>query len=401
MPIENAQDPNSLIFAFRDGLTRSWLVGFEQDLLETIEQKYSSQAFSDLAEYCARELTGRPDRLLFGYLAYPEHASQQKLYEIPSLRFQLFRKRELMSGQEFDNFLSACPALPEAERLETLVSDTDYARAIDQVKERIGAGDTYLLNLSRPFRLGWAKKQEKISPVSLFRALLAKNPAQHNGYLRLNENQALCSASPETFLRKQAELVSTYPIKGTRPLTGAGLSREQWAADLLADPKERAEHLMIVDLERNDLGKLSTAGSVRVSRFAQIESTPHLQHLVSVVEGLTGTEAAAIWSFLAALFPSGSVTGAPKTKTMEIIAELEPYARGLYTGALGYVDHRGDGLFSILIRSLFWQGKQAFLNVGGGLVHDSEPNKEIAETYLKLAGSLAALDSKHALGYND
>ena len=257
-------------------------------------------------------------------------------------------------------------------------------RAVQRVIDYIYAGDVFQVNLSQ--RLLAAARDDA---VALYRRLRRCNPAPFAGYFDLGEFQ-IVSASPERFLRVSDREVETRPIKGTRPRTGDPAIDRAAEAELLASEKDRAENVMIVDLLRNDLARVCEARSVRVGQLCGVEAYQHVLHLVSSVHGRLRDGRSPI-DLLRAAFPGGSITGAPKIRAMEIIAELEPTARGAYCGSLGYLGFDGSMDLSILIRTItagrgWWQ-----FPVGGGIVADSIPEQEYEETWHKAEGLLRAL----------
>jgi para-aminobenzoate synthetase component 1 len=259
-----------------------------------------------------------------------------------------------------------------------------HRSAVVRILEYLAAGDAYQVNLTQPFTAPLA------APAwALFAELATRHPVPHSAYLDAGGAQILMN-SPELLLRRRGRRVETRPIKGTRP-RGADPARDAaLACELANDEKERAEHVMIVDLERNDLGRVCEVGSVAVETLAAVASHPTVHHLVSAVSGrlVPGTGLAAL---LGATFPGGSVTGAPKERAMEIIAELEPSPRGIYTGALGVLDPRGDLELGLPIRTAVVSGGTVRWHAGGGIVADSDPERELAEAWLKTAALRIAL----------
>jgi para-aminobenzoate synthetase component 1 len=240
------------------------------------------------------------------------------------------------------------------------------------------------VNLTLPFTAPLAAP-----PSALYHRLATRHPVPYGAYLDLG-HAALVMNSPELFLRRRGQRVETRPIKGTRPRGTTPGEDAALIAELIRDPKERAEHLMIVDLERNDLGRVSAIGSVVVERYAEVESHPTVHHLVSTVAGMLRPEAG-LADLLAATFPGGSISGAPKRRAMEIIAELEPWPRGPYTGALGLFDPRGDVELGLAIRTAVVADGMVRYHAGGGIVADSDPEREWAEAWLKTAAVRLAL----------
>ena len=266
-------------------------------------------------------------------------------------------------------------------------SREDYLGAIGRIKEHIAAGDIYQANLSQRF-----KRPFKGDSFDLFLDLRKRTPAPFSAYLDARDF-SIVSASPERFLHfdPQSRLVSTRPIKGTRPRGATPSLDRSLARELAASEKDHAEHVMIVDLERNDLGRVAQVGSVRVPEFAVVETFPAVFHLTSTVEALLSPEKDAV-DLLQAAFPGGSVTGAPKIRSMEIIEQVETVRRGAYTGALGYLSFSGEVDLNILIRTICIQGGVASLHSGSAIVADSDPESEYQETLIKAQALSQALD---------
>jgi aminodeoxychorismate synthase component I len=256
--------------------------------------------------------------------------------------------------------------------------DPELHRArILRVKERIERGEVYQVNLAHPL-LG----EYRGSPIAAFLRLMA-SPPPFAAYLGLGEGGAIVSASPECFFDLDARrgVLRTYPIKGTRPRSADRGNDLRSMRELAEDEKERAEHLMIVDLLRNDVGRVAQVGGVSVEGLAYVESFPTVHHLTSCVAGRApGADPQAV---MKALFPGGSITGAPKLRAMEIIDELEGEARGVYTGAIGYLTAGGSMRASIAIRTAQIADRRLRFGVGGGIVADSDPDREWEETMLK------------------
>ncbi|MFW5840233.1 MAG: anthranilate synthase component I family protein, partial [Planctomycetota bacterium] len=232
------------------------------------------------------------------------------------------------------------------------------------------------------------------SGAAIYRCLRRRNPAWYAAYLRLETPagpRAICSCSPELFLRVRGRQVITRPIKGTRPRTGHAAADRRAAEQLLQSGKDNAELAMIIDLLRNDLGRLCRYGSVRVSQARVLEEHPTVYHLVGTVEGEL-VDGAGPADLLRATFPGGSITGAPKIRAMEIIDELEPHARGPYTGCIGTVSLTGQAEWNIAIRTIVWSPQTAWLQVGGGIVADSDPQAELDETLDKARAMLEAIE---------
>lgn len=261
-----------------------------------------------------------------------------------------------------------------------------YLRAVERALEHIRAGDIYQANLSRGWR---AALRAGVHPHQLYRRLRQTNPGPFSG-VALLDDIAVISSSPERLVSMSEGWVTTRPIAGTRPRGRDQAADLALARELHAHPKERAEHVMLIDLERNDLGRVCEAGTVHVDEFMVIESYSHVHHIVSNVRGRLRADATP-GSVLAAVFPGGTITGCPKIRCMEIIAELEGVARGAYTGSLGYLNLDGSMDMNILIRSLQVSGRELTLRAGAGIVADSIAERELEETRAKARGVLRAV----------
>ncbi|HEV8264453.1 MAG TPA: aminodeoxychorismate synthase component I [Gemmatimonadales bacterium] len=266
----------------------------------------------------------------------------------------------------------------------------EFEAAVARIREYIAAGDVYQVNLAQQFR-----GRYEGPPLELYRRVRARNPAPFGAYLELGTSDAaIASISPERFLRLEAEtrLVEARPIKGTRPRGATPTADAALARELVASDKDRAENVMIVDLLRNDLGKVCRTGSVRVAGLFTLESHPTVHHLVSAVTGELGDGADA-FALVRAAFPGGSVTGAPKVRAMEIIAELERAPRGVYCGAIGYVSVTGAMDLNIPIRTMVLQDGDVRFHAGAGIVWDSVAAAEYDETLFKARALIDALTS--------
>ncbi|MEA2620285.1 MAG: para-aminobenzoate synthetase component [Chloroflexota bacterium] len=267
-----------------------------------------------------------------------------------------------------------------------------YEAGVERVRQHIARGDIYQANLTRRLEAPFDG-----DPWALYRRLRTGDPSLFSAYLDLGPSQlsgrprALLSASPEPFLSVDAEgKVKTDPIKGTRPRGRDAASDRALARELLSSAKDRAENVMIVDVLRNDLGRVCRPGSVRVPRLCRLERTATVQHLVSTVTGVLA-EGRDAFDLLAASFPGGSITGAPKIRAMEILERLEPVRRGAYTGAIGWIGPDGAMQTSIVIRTFVADGQRLTLHVGGGITWKSDPAAEWDETVAKAHGPLGAI----------
>jgi para-aminobenzoate synthetase component 1 len=259
-----------------------------------------------------------------------------------------------------------------------------YIKAVNRVREYIAAGDVFQVNLSQRF-----EADLEIPPYELYKRLRTVNPAPFARYLNF-PGVAIVSASPERFLKVQGDLVETRPIKGTRPRGRDPVEDERLAQELLHSTKDRAENVMIVDLERNDLGRVCRYGTVKVIELAILETFPTVFHLTSTIVGRLHRGKSNI-DLLKATFPGGSITGAPKVRAMEIIDELEPTKRSVYTGSIGYLSFNEDMDINIVIRTFLIKDGRAYFQVGGGIIYDSDPEAEYKETLDKAKALIRAL----------
>ena len=264
------------------------------------------------------------------------------------------------------------------------LSRAEFVARVGRAQAYIRAGDIYQVNLSQRLAAPWT-----FSGWELFERLAAVSPAPFSAYFDCGEFQ-IASSSPELFLRLNGPHIQTRPIKGTRPRSADPTRDAQFTYELQTSAKEMAELVMITDLLRNDLGKVCEFGSVQVPELVRLERYPQVQHLVSTIEGRLRADVTH-FAALASCFPGGSVTGAPKFRAMEIIDELEPIARGPYTGALGYLGFNRESQISIIIRAAICRERTAYFHVGAGIVADSIPAAEYDETLAKAGGFLAAL----------
>lgn len=267
-------------------------------------------------------------------------------------------------------------------------TQAQYQQSVQKVRDYILSGDIFQANISQRFHL-----PKTMSPFDIYSQLRKINPAPFSAYLNFNDI-VIASASPERFLKLQDRQVETRPIKGTRPRGNNAVEDKKFADELLQSKKDHAENTMIVDLMRNDLSRVCEKNSIKVSQLCGLESYATVHHLVSVVEGKLNPKAHAI-DLLRATFPGGSVTGAPKIRAMEIIAEIEPTQRGPYCGAIGYIGFDGSMDTSITIRTYCIKDNIITFQTGGAIVLDSDPLKEYEETLTKAKALIKAYDTNH------
>lgn len=294
---------------------------------------------------------------------------------------KLSELKEALSGARSDRV----SALSVGEG-QSNVDQDEFEKMVLSAKERILDGEIFQVVLSR--RIDFRVRGD---PLCMYRVLRALNPSPYLFYLDYSQVQLLGS-SPEMLVRLEGERLTTRPLAGTRPRSPDAEEDEKLKLEMLLDEKERAEHLMLVDLHRNDMGRVSKIGSVKVTELMGVEKYSHVQHIVSNVESEIREDCDG-FDALRACFPAGTVTGAPKIRAMQIISELEKSPRGPYAGAVGYFDFNGNMDFAITIRSIVVSGNKASIQAGAGIVADSVPGREYMETEHKMGAMLRAMRS--------
>ena len=274
---------------------------------------------------------------------------------------------------------------PGSLDISSNVSRDEFVGMVERATEYVRAGDVIQVVLSQRFRC-----EPEIDSFTLYRALRLVNPSPYLYYLKFDD-ELLVGSSPELLVRKTGDTVEVRPIAGTRPRGATDEEDRALAAELLADPKERAEHIMLVDLGRNDVGRIAAYGQVQVDELMTIERYSHVMHLVSHVQGRL-REGLDMYDVFRACFPAGTVSGAPKIRAMEIIDELEPSRRGPYAGAVGYFGFSGNMDFAIAIRTVMIKNRRLYFQAGAGIVADSDPQKEYEETLNKAMAIRKALE---------
>ena len=300
--------------------------------------------------------------------AFYYYSSDNRLSEIESLLKQPSSQETLVCSEPKVNIMK--------ERFE---------KAVEKAKDYVAAGDIFQVVLSKRYEF-----RVKGDLIAFYRALREINPSPYMYFLKAGDRQ-IVGSSPEMLVRVDNRTVETFPIAGTRPCVENSAENTRLAKELLADPKERAEHVMLVDLARNDIGRIAKFGSVHVPEFMQVHRYSHVQHIVSQVVGDLKDELQC-YDALRAVFPAGTVSGAPKVRAMEIIEELEPTRRGPYAGAVGYFSYNGNADFAITIRTLFADKDKAYIQAGAGIVADSVPEREWFETNHKAEALIKALE---------
>jgi len=315
---------------------------------------------------------------------FPEHNVEEKRLKIAATEVEKMKNRLETTVSVPETNTADTPALTEAV-LKCNFTPEDYKNAVKKVRDYIIAGDIFQANISQRFETDLA-----IPPYELYNRLRRINPAPFASYLNFDD-VVIVSASPERFLLLSGDQVETRPIKGTRPRGKDAAEDKLMAQELTSSVKDRAENIMIVDLERNDLGRVCQFGTVRVTELAILETFPTVFHLTSTVVGKLRPDKNRL-DLLKATFPGGSITGAPKVRAMEIIDEVEPTRRSVYTGAIGYLCFSGNMDINIVIRTFLIKDKKAYFQVGGGIVYDSDPEEEYQETLDKAKALIQALN---------
>lgn len=377
-------DPNAP--PFRGG----WFVFLEYELIRQFEPRLRSlpHAPSGAAEACAMRI---PAALIRDHRTSAVRFICEREWE--NLAVDLVEDLRRCAKLEFDSNLNSCFNL--AEKLEAASWEIEeeaphlYLDGVRRIKEYIQAGDVFQVNLSRCWRARFAAP---IDPLAIYQRLSRENPGPFAGFARLG-NVYVLSSSPERLVKTTADRVETRPIAGTRPRGRDAAEDGQLRAALIANIKERAEHIMLIDLERNDLGRICIPGSICVDELMAIESYRHVHHIVSNVSGRMRGNVTPI-DVIRAVFPGGTITGCPKIRCMEIIGEIEATGRGAYTGSMGYVNHDGDMDLNILIRTMVCDAHGVYFRAGAGIVADSNADAELSETRAKARGLLAALGNR-------
>jgi len=287
--------------------------------------------------------------------------------------------------------LDNCNAIDDFESVFHTIEEDDtqqFINGVERIKDYIYEGDVFQVNLSRKWK---AQSSQAFSSAALYQRLRQSNPAPFSA-LVYYDNKTIISSSPERLVQTEGRQVQTRPIAGTRPRSTSYQADQKLAEELMENVKERAEHIMLIDLERNDLGRVCCPGTIEVDALMVRESYAHVHHIVSNIRGQLRHNVTP-GEVIRAVFPGGTITGCPKVRCMEIIHELEHEARGAYTGSVGYINDNGDMDLNILIRTLIHDGNSIQFRAGGGIVADSIALRELAETRSKAKGLLLALQS--------
>ncbi|MFD2612025.1 anthranilate synthase component I [Paenibacillus gansuensis] len=323
----------------------------------------------------------------------PEHATDREIaaaYELTCSKIEATVNRMRTPLPNLSGSQRPIPDDVELGEIHSNVTKEQFIANVDQAKEYIRAGDIFQVVLSQRFNI-----ETDVSPLMVYRILRTMNPSPYMYYLKMGE-EIIVGTSPEALVKVDGDRVETRPIAGTRPRGGTPEEDARLELELLADEKERAEHLMLVDLGRNDIGRVSEFGTVKCDAYMEIERYSHVMHIVSNVSGKLREDKDFFDAFLSCL-PAGTVSGAPKLRAMEIIAELENEARGAYAGAIGYLGFSGNMNTCITIRTIIFKHGKAYVQAGAGIVWDSVPQSEYEETQNKAKALLKAIRMAEAV----
>ena len=317
-------------------------------------------------------------------LGFPEKTSSlgKFLCELNFKKIYNLISRGVSSKNAYKSYLRQRP-----QELKSNFSRKDYIAAVNIAKQHIKAGDIYQVNLSQRFQA-----DTSLSGSQVYNKLRSLSPSYFSAYLDCKD-YSIISSSPERFLKLQGDNVTTRPMKGTRPRFKNKIKNERFRKELLGSEKDKAELMMIVDLERNDLGRVCCYDSIKVEALRELEEYNTVFQTTATISGKLHKDKDRI-DLLRACFPGGSITGCPKIRAMQIIEELEPHSRSIYTGCLGYLSFSQDMEFNILIRSMLKLKDKLYFGVGGGIVADSEPEAEYQETLVKAEAMLKAIGWK-------
>lgn len=381
---------NKVIFLYKDGTQKTIKT---DDPLETLKQfleKISDQSY--------RYLGGAVGVINYDAVALWEKIPQSHSIDMPLMEFGIYDDGILydnkqnksfyfyynenrinqikLSENKFDKF--------HVSEISVNLDKSKFIKIVDQAKKYIHDGDIFQVVLSRRFNF-----EANGDYLKVYKILRSMNPSPYLYHMKMND-RTIIGASPEMLLRVTGDVVETFPIAGTRKITDDETQNEQLKQEMLNDEKELAEHTMLVDLGRNDIGRVCKYGSVHVEELMEVKRFSHVQHMVTHVVGNLDKKYDMFDAFKA-VFPAGTVSGAPKVRAMEIIDEQEPHSRGAYAGAVGYFSFNGCCDFAIAIRSIFFDGSKGFVQAGAGIVSDSIPENELKETEHKANAMILAL----------
>jgi para-aminobenzoate synthetase component I len=371
---------------------KKWMQHYRTDVMEGLPD-FQGGAIGYVSYDYVRQIEDLPQQseddlqmpdiyfLIFNDVIVYDH-KEQELWLIAHCDIHEQEPAEVRLNQLESALLSEMPTWTWKKRADcdqskrVSLTEHTFTDAVQKIQDYIAAGDVFQVNLSVR-----QAEQLQTEPLHIYEKLRALNPSPYMGYFHVPEYQ-LVSGSPELLIKKKGETLSTRPIAGTRSRGENEQEDTRLAKELIENEKERAEHVMLVDLERNDLGRVSEYGSVEVNEFMTIEKYSHVMHIVSNVTGVLAKQYDG-YDAIRAAFPGGTITGAPKIRTMEIIEELEPVRRGIYTGSIGWIGFNGDLELNIAIRTMVAKDNIAYVQAGAGIVIDSNPQAEYKESLKK------------------
>ena len=381
---------NKVIFLYKDGTQKTIKT---DDPLETLKQ-----FLEKISDKSYRYLGGAVGVINYDAVTLWEKIPQSHSIDMPLMEFGIYEDGILydnkqnksfyfyynenrinkikLSENKFDDF--------HVSEISVNLDKSKFIKIVDQAKKYIHDGDVFQVVLSRRFNF-----EANGDYLKVYKILRSMNPSPYLYHMKMND-RTIIGASPEMLLRVTGDVVETFPIAGTRKITDDETQNEQLKQEMLNDEKELAEHTMLVDLGRNDIGRVCKYGSVHVDELMEVKRFSHVQHMVTHVVGNLDKKYDMFDAFKA-VFPAGTVSGAPKVRAMEIIDEQEPHSRGAYAGAVGYFSFNGCCDFAIAIRSIFFDGSKGFVQAGAGIVSDSIPENELKETEHKANAMILAL----------
>ncbi|MGI0064286.1 MAG: anthranilate synthase component I family protein [Nitrosopumilaceae archaeon] len=381
---------NKVIFLYKDGTQKTIKTADPLETLEQFLEKISDQSY--------RYLGGAVGVINYDAVTLWEKIPQSHSIDMPLMEFGIYEDGILydnkqnksfyfyynenrinkikLSENKFDDF--------HVSEISVNLDKSKFVKIVDHAKKYIHDGDIFQVVLSRRFNF-----EANGDYLKVYKILRSMNPSPYLYHMKMND-RTIIGASPEMLLRVTGDIVETFPIAGTRKITDDETQNEQLKQEMLNDEKELAEHTMLVDLGRNDIGRVCKYGSVHVEELMEVKRFSHVQHMVTHVVGNLDKKYDMFDAFKA-VFPAGTVSGAPKVRAMEIIDEQEPHSRGAYAGAVGYFSFNGCCDFAIAIRSIFFDGSKGFVQAGAGIVSDSIPENELKETEHKANAMILAL----------
>jgi anthranilate synthase component I len=381
---------DKIIFEYKNGTKKTIKTNDPLEILKQFLEKISDQSY--------RYLGGAVGVINYDAVTLWEKIPQSHLIDMPLMEFGIYEDGILYDNKQNKSFYfyyneNRINQIKLSENIfdDFSVSDisinmdkSKFTKIVEQAKKYIHNGDIFQVVLSRRFNF-----EAKGDYLKVYKILRSMNPSPYLYHMKMSD-RTIIGASPEMLLRVTGDVVETFPIAGTRQITDNEKQNEQLKQEMLSDEKEIAEHTMLVDLGRNDIGRVCKYGSVHVKELMKVKQFSHVQHMVTHVVGNLDKKHDMFDAFKA-VFPAGTVSGAPKVRAMEIIDEQEPHSRGAYAGAVGYFSFNGCCDFAIAIRSIFFDGSKGFVQAGAGIVSDSIPDNELKETEHKANAMILAL----------